>query len=378
MTLQTVRVGVIGTSWWADLMHLPSLASHPQAQIVAVCGRNRERAARLADKYAVPRIFTDYRELLGQPTLDAVVIATPDHLHYAMTMAALDAGLHVLCEKPLALNAQEAGAMLHQAEAKGVQHMTAFTWRWLPHYHHLYELVRSGYLGNCVHATFSYLSGGGIRPRYSWRYDRRHSTGALGNLGAHMIDLVRWLLGDVARVSAQLGTFVARPGPDSRPPAEACDALFLNLVLHSGAHAVIQISEVAHTGERYHAQHVRLHGDAGTLEADLSLAGTDLGRGIIQVESEIRGVRQNEERFTRLALPDHLVADGVAANDYLAPFLHQSAGPRHFIDAILADRRPSPSFCDGLAVQEVMDAALQSYQRGSWIALTPHRPLPDA
>ncbi len=128
-----VRVGVIGTSWYADFMHLAALKSHPNAHIAAICGRNRERAEELARKHDIPRAFTDYRAMIDQAGLDAVVVCTPDDLHYPMTMAALDAGLHVLCEKPLALTLTQARAMLAKAESAGVRHMTYFTHRWEPH-----------------------------------------------------------------------------------------------------------------------------------------------------------------------------------------------------------------------------------------------------
>jgi len=106
-----VRVGVVGTSWWADLMHLPGLSRHPRAELLALCGRSRDRAEALAEKYGVPQVFTDYRDLITHGNLQALVIATPDDLHYPIAMAALDAGLHVLCEKPLALTAGEARAL---------------------------------------------------------------------------------------------------------------------------------------------------------------------------------------------------------------------------------------------------------------------------
>jgi predicted dehydrogenase len=121
----TVRVGVVGTSWWADLMHLPNLKSHPRAQLRAICGRSRIRAQELATKYAIPQVFTDYHDLISHGNLQALIVATPDDLHYPITMAALDAGLHVLCEKPLALTAIQARAMYEKAEAVGVKHIDA-------------------------------------------------------------------------------------------------------------------------------------------------------------------------------------------------------------------------------------------------------------
>src|SRR5262249_7888119 len=134
-----VRVGMIGTSYWADFM-LQWLTSHPQAVPAAVCGRNRSRAEEGAAKFGIPRVFTDYREMFAQGNLDAGIIATPDDEHYPMAMAALDAGLHVLGEKPMALDLSQARAMLAKAEAAGVKHMINYSWRFLPHFRHLRQL----------------------------------------------------------------------------------------------------------------------------------------------------------------------------------------------------------------------------------------------
>ena len=128
-----VRVGVIGTSWYADLAHLPRIKSHSRAELAAVCGRNRERAEEMAGKYESPLVFTDYRDMIEKGHLDAVIVSTPDDLHYPMTMDALDAGLHVLCEKPMALNLAQAKEMYEKAESAGVKHMVFFTYRWSLH-----------------------------------------------------------------------------------------------------------------------------------------------------------------------------------------------------------------------------------------------------
>lgn len=114
-----IRIGVIGTSWFADLGHLPSLAADERVSIAAICGRNRARAEEIAARYRIPQLFTDYHGMLTAGDLDAVVIVTPDDEHFPMAMAALDAGLHVLCEKPLACNADQARQMFERAEARG-------------------------------------------------------------------------------------------------------------------------------------------------------------------------------------------------------------------------------------------------------------------
>lgn len=371
---EPIRVGVIGTSWWAEAMHLSSLASHPQATLAAVCGRNPERAAALAARYAIPQVFADYRAMIAQGGLDALVIVTPDDLHYTMALAGLERGLHVLCEKPLALTLRQARTMAERAARAGVKHMVGFSWRGLPHYRHLRELVRAGYLGRVHTAHFSYLSGGGARGAYSWRYDRGRSNGALGNYGSHMIDLAHWLLGDIARVSARLVARVARPGPAGRPAAPANDLAHLLVEFEGGATGSIEASEVAEVGERFHEQRVRLYGEAGTLEADLSLSGSDLSRGEVRVAAELRGARRGEGRFTPLPVPPALEGAG-GQGALFEPFLRQAVGDREFIDAIVLDRMPEPSFFDGLRTQAVMEAAVTAHRLARWVAVARDDPV---
>ena len=177
---QKVRIGVISTSGWVERMHLPSLKSHPQAEVVAICGRKHERAEEVAKKYEIPLIFSDYREMIEKGELDALVVGAPDDLHYPMTMMALDAGLHVLCEKPLGMNVGQAKEMYQKAEASGLKHMTYFTWRWLPHYRYLRRLIDEGYLGRPYQCHFRFLNSEGNNPKFSWKYERKRCNGTWG------------------------------------------------------------------------------------------------------------------------------------------------------------------------------------------------------
>ena len=153
---EQVRVGVIGTGWYNDIMHLPALRDDPRATTVSICGRRREPAEEMAKKYDIPNVHTDYREMYENDNLDAVVIASPDYEHHPMTMAALDAGLHVMCEKPLASNAELAREMLARAEEVGVVHMTYFTHRWMPHLQHVQQLIDEGYIGKVFRRAFAF------------------------------------------------------------------------------------------------------------------------------------------------------------------------------------------------------------------------------
>jgi predicted dehydrogenase len=355
---EPVRLGIVGTSWYADLTLLPALSAHPRAALVALCGRNRERAEEMAGKYGVPAVFADYRELYARAGLDAVVVASPDDLHCAMTLDALDAGLHVLCEKPMALTLADARAMLAKAEAARVKHMTNFTWRTVPAYQYMKELIGQGYLGRPYQGALSFVAGFGRDGEYAWRFDRRRANGILGDSGSHMADLARWLVGDIAEVSALLGTFIPRPGPDGGALDPANDAAALALRFADGAQGTIQVSAVAHLGDRGMQQQVVVHGAQGTLEADFSFGGG----------WALRGARSDEPQIRPLPIPERIVGQVDPAQSPIDQIIHrlltQSIGPRAFVDAIVEDRPAAPSFADGVKAQAVIAAALRSAETG--------------
>ncbi|MDQ7035653.1 MAG: Gfo/Idh/MocA family oxidoreductase, partial [Anaerolineae bacterium] len=147
MTSDSVSIGVVGTSWWADAMHLPAIASHPNAKITAICGRNLENAQKMATTWHIPHVYTDYNEMIDSGNINAIVISTPNDTHYPITMKALEHGLHVLCEKPIALNYGDAKKMADTAREKGVKHLVPFTYRFMPTARYLKELIDSGYIG---------------------------------------------------------------------------------------------------------------------------------------------------------------------------------------------------------------------------------------
>jgi predicted dehydrogenase len=353
-----LRVGVVGASRYSELRHLPALESHPRAQTVAICDIDRDRAEAMARKYDISLAARDYREVIDKGNLDALLVVTPDDTHHAITMDALDAGLHVLCEKPLAHNARQAREMYDKAETVGVKHMTFFTFRWPPHYRYLKQLIDEGYLGRCFDCHLCLFTGGGRSGQYSWRFDRAHGNGVLSEYGAHMIDLARWLIGDLAKVSAQLDMFLDRPGTGGRSLDATNDSATLSIQFSSGTQGVIQLSSLAYLGTSEMDQRITLHGEAGTLEVRSTLAS-----------AEIRGALEGEESLHVLSIPDDFLAGVDEANPYHA--ISQFYGDYLFIDCILEDRPASPSFFDGLKAQEVIDAANESNQAGRWVSLPP-------
>ena len=353
-----VRVGIIGTSWWTDMMYLPSLRSHPQAELVAICGRDRNRAEELAKANFIPHVFTDYRQLIGEGKLDAVVIATPDDLHFPMTMDALDAGLHVLCEKPIANNSGDARQMLEKAKAAGMKNMVLFTWRWQPHWQHLKRLVDEGYIGRCHQARFAFDGGQARHDAHTWRIDGSRSNGIVGDLGSHMVDFARWYLGDVRSVSAHLPALINRSSHSRPPTVPTSDSAIVSMEMDSGAQVLIQAGGVAHVGNQVVKIVIQLYGDAGSLEAEHVFLGRD-------ARVVVRGIRRNQDEFQPIEVPDEVLASGT--DKLMSPYIKQSAGPRLFIDSILSDEPARPDFSDALQVQEVVDAALRSHRERRWV-----------
>ena len=360
-----LRFGVIGTSWYADSMHLPSLVSHPNATVTAICGRTRSRAEEIAAKYNIPQVYTDFRQLIDSGEVDAVVIATPDDTHLSMALAAIDAGLHIICEKPLALTLAEARRMAERAEARGVKHMTYFTLRWFQHTRLVKELLEAGTVGACNHCQISYVHGNGLGGQYRWRLDGDRANGILGDLGSHLIDLARWFNGEIVRVAAQLPTIVQRSHPDGQAVTPANDACLLSVEFANGSVGTIHASSVAYTGGRGLEQHIILYGDAGTVEADMNFGNFGSGSG---VNMAVRSAVRPDGTFVAHDIPAHIWGS-VSPETVDQTFTHDSVGDRYFIDCVLNDQPVTPSLWDGVAVQAVIEAALNSYKSGKWVAV---------
>lgn len=352
-----VRIGVIGTSWYAGFL-LSTLATCEQAEIAAICGRTRTRAEELAAKFQVGQVFTDYRAMLKEGGLDGVVVASPDDLHHPMVMAALKAGLHVLSEKPLGLTVAQAQEMFDAAEAAGVKHLVELTVRWMPHSRYLHQLVQDGYIGRPTQYYFHHFGDRAFSPAYDWHWDAARSLGVLGDLGSHTIALALWLGGDIRSVSAHLASFSRRVQPDGQPLAGANELAFLLVEFADGAHGMIQLNQRTHMGERGRDYGAALYGDAGRVEVDWWWGTPDGGGQVV-----MRGVQRGEKEFRRLNIPEQIL-QGVKPADIFGVFHKHLVGPRLFVDAIVRDYQPEPGFDVGLKVQKVLNAAMESHQSG--------------
>ena len=260
----TVRIGIIGTGF-ARRVQLPGLRLVPGAQVTAIASGHRANAEAVAAEFGIPRVYDDGTELAQSPHVDLVVVSSTPPSHARCAIAGLEAGKHLLCEKPMALDASEAYRMVLAAERRPSQ----VAWldhelRYEPNRRQARELVRAGAIGEVRHIELSlkpYLRGDG-RPQtasapWTWWFDATQGGGILGAVGSHLIDLCRfWTDGDVSRVAGRVGTFI-RERPDAAGvvrPVTADEFASGVLTLSGGAVATLTLSAVAHHGPGHLAQ----------------------------------------------------------------------------------------------------------------------------
>jgi predicted dehydrogenase len=346
-----IRCAVIGAGGFAEVCHVPGLQSHPQAEVVLLCGRNEARRQAMAERLGVPETMSDYREAVARPDIEAVTITTPNAIHAEIAVAALEAGKHVFCEKPLAMSPTEAEAMVRAAQQCGCINQVAFTFRYTHGVARLRELLRSGAVGRPFFVRMVGEGWGDLRvdARVAWRHQAALSgAGVLADMGSHYFDLVEWVVGPVAEVCGLLHT-VDRTRPDRGGLPTRVDTDDL-------AHVWMRTIEGV-LGEFRTSRVTPSHGDSGFLEV--------VGEEGALIALLSRGERDGLQ----------ILRPGVAAEEVPLPPESLTGETyalgrmmRSFVDAILRGRssEEDPTFIAGLSAQRAQEAALQSAAARSW------------
>jgi predicted dehydrogenase len=353
-----------------------------RARMAAVCGRDEDKVRAAATRLGWERTYTDWRDLVAADDIDVVDICTPGDSHCEIALAALAAGKHVLCEKPLANTVEEARAMVAAAEtarAGGVRSMCGFNYRRVPAVTYLRQLVAANRLGTIRHVRAVYLQDWIVDPQFPlvWRLQKDMAgSGALGDIGAHIVDLTQYVTGQtITGVSALTETFVReRPLPSAASGLSAesstetgtvtvDDAALFLARLSGGAVATYEATRFA-TG-RKNGLRVEINGSLGSAVFDLERLN--------ELEFYDAAAPGAEQGFTRILVtePDHpyLAAWWPPGHiiGYEHSFTHQM---RDFIEAVAVGKDPEPSFVDALQVQEVLDAVERSAGSGAgWTAV---------
>ncbi|WAH97309.1 Gfo/Idh/MocA family protein [Arthrobacter sp. MMS18-M83] len=333
----------------------------PAFEQKVLVGRDARQVAEAAAKYGWAETATDWREVIARDDIDIVDICTPGWMHAEIAIAALEAGKHVLVEKPLANTLAEAEAMAaaaRTARERGVHSMIGFNYRRVPALALAKELIAEGRLGTVRHVRAAYLQDWLADPDspMTWRLSKETAgSGALGDIASHAIDQVLFLLGDsVTEVSGRLHTFVtSRPGADGPEHVTVDDAAWATLTLGSGAIASVEASRMA-TGQK-NSLKLEVYGDKGALLFDLEKLNE-----LAFLDSTIP-VR--EQGFSRILVtePEHPYMNAWWPQGHIIGWEHTFTHEiRDFLIAIGNGTEPSPSFDDGLSVQRILAAIEES------------------
>jgi predicted dehydrogenase len=362
---QALRGAVIGAGGnIARLRHIPAFQLAAQsglAEIVAICDPVATALDAAGEQFGIPAAarYRDYEEVLARDDVDLVTIATPNSSHEPIAIAALRAGKHVSCEKPLALSL--AGAQRMAAAAAAADRVTAvnYRYRWIPAARYLKELVETDEVGAVRQIFLNYFNASVVDPSspLQWRQTRAEGGGVLGDIGSHLIDLSLWLLGSIARVRCDLRTFTPeRPtaavdGMDMAQ-VDVDDAATCQLEFASGAVGVLNASGVCLGRGNY--QRVEVYGTKGGVVYEIDLPA-DAGGDRLHV---CFGAAQHRAARMAPALtwPYH-------QGTPLDPFLD-------FFRAVRDGRPAAVTFDDAVRVQAVLEAAQQSAATdGAWVDL---------
>lgn len=353
-----VRIGIIGAGF-ARATQIPGFKNCKGARIVAVASAHREHAEEVARECDIPHVEDDWRGVIERDDIDLVSIATPVVTHCEMTLAALDHGKHVLCEKPMAMNAGEARRMKERAEEAGVLALIDHELRFLPGRWQMRELLQAGEIGKIKHVklTFRSDSRADVTRPWNWWSDIQQGGGVLGAIGSHVVDGFRWLLRtEVSEVVCNLATHV-RERRDAEGSSRAVTTddeanlllRFADSRLTDGATAAVSMSMV----------------EAGKPEHLLEIFGSD---GALRVgeRGDLWRSRVGDGEWQAVEVDHGELASGLRDSGWARGF---TAFSQQIVNALREGRtivEGAATFADGYRTQLVLDAARRSNESKCW------------
>lgn len=346
-----LKFGIVGTGGMANA-HAGSIARHRQVKLVAVADVNLVKAREFAEKHGVEHVYNSQTELLQKTPVDAIINVTPDVFHAPLTLEALAAGKHVLCEKPLATNYADAKRMADAAHRKGVINMVNFSYRNSSAMQRARIMVERGDIGRPIHFEASYLQSwlstlvwGDWRtsPAWLWRLSTAHgSMGVLGDIGVHILDLASLPLGRYAAVNCKLRAFDKAPGGKiGEYKLDANDSAVIHAEMANGALGVVHTSRWA-TGHK-NSLLLRLYGDEGALTIDLD-------KGYERLDTCL-GKNRGKAEWKTVTCP------------------RTPTNFERFVRSIRTGQQDQPDFYQGAAIQRVIDACIKSSATGKVVKL---------
>jgi predicted dehydrogenase len=369
-----IGVGMLGYAFMGKahsnaFKKIPYMMYPPVAipKLVAIGGRTEADVREASIRYGYETYYTDWRQMVGDPRIQLFDNGGPNDMHAEPCIAAATAGMHVICEKPMARSAAEAKLMLDAVQKAGVKHAVAFNYRFVPAIRQAYELIHSGALGEIYHFRAVYLQEWITDPNFPrvWRLNKETAgSGALGDLGAHIIDLARFLIGEPRSVSALTKTFITeRPLVDGggRGKVDVDDAFAALVEFESGAIGTLEATRFA-PGRKNH-QVLEINGSKGTISFNLERLN--------ELEVFWKDSQPKETQgFTNVLVTEsyHPFWSNWWPHGHIIGWEHTFVHElHHLLDAIVNDTQVAPygaDFADGYRNAVICDAILQSAAEG--------------
>jgi predicted dehydrogenase len=358
MSQATIGVAVVGTGF-GQKVHIPGLQIHHRTEVVAVYHRDQQKAETIAQTHGIPRACAQLEDIVALPEVQAVSISTPPFLHYDMAKLVLQAGKHLLLEKPTTLNLKEAIELWELANTQRLVTCMNFEFRFVPSWQRFAELLAEGYVGqkrliriDCLVASRADAS----RP-WNWYSRQDQGGGMLGAMGSHVFDYIHWLFGPVRRLSGRLGTTIpTRPDPltGEQKPVDADDTCSLMLELADGTLCQVLLSSVTYQGRGHW---VEVYGDRGTL-----ILGND------NPKDYVHGFKlwaaPAGESLAEVEIPARLEFPKTYADGRIAPFVRVVD---QWVRGIDQGESLTPSLRAGVYSQQLMDLTQRSHHQNSWV-----------
>src|SRR3989344_231051 len=351
-----IRIGIIGTGFGAKV-HMPGFQAIKGARVLGIASSKPEKTSQIAQKNNIELAFKTWQELVSSSKIDAVSIAAPPHLHLKIAMAAIKNGKHILCEKPLAMNATEARQMAKKAAESGLVHMTNFEFKNIPHWLLMKDLLQKNRLGRIRQINIDWITGGRSDPAlpFLWQNESRFGGGILFAYGSHMIDYVEWFFGPIEKVFGKLSILKNKVG-GKKPTAE--DTCNIIMELKNGTLVNLVTSNVLINGCGHRME---VYGEKGSLKLEnKNLKDTVYG-------FELQEWLDKDRVGKKLSLPAKYPKFKENYSDgRLEAFIKIA---NQFIKAIKTKTPASPSFEEGLRAQVIMDAIKKSDKFQKWVEI---------
>ena len=379
--MKEIRVGLVGCGFmgkahsnaWLNVGKFFPLKVKPQMQVA--CDKVKSIGKGCQENWGWKKFESNYKKLLKSKEINLVDITTPNNAHKEIALAAVENGVNIACEKPLAMNSDEAREMLKAVRKSKVKHMIWFNYRRVPAIGLAKRIIEEGRIGKIYHIRASYLQDWIMDPNFPlvWRLQKEITgSGAHGDLNAHIIDLARYLVGEFDEVVGMDKTFIkTRPlveeaaglagkGKKEKGKVTVDDAVLFLARFKNGAIATFESTRFA--GGRKNQNQFEINGSRGTLAFKFE--------------------RMNELQYLSLKEPQHLQGfKTILATEPVHPYMHAWWPPGHIlgyehafvnaasdlVESLAKNRRIEPNFEDGLKCQQVLDAVLKSAQERTWV-----------